>query len=100
MDCRGCNITGLYQEKSLKTGFCFECRSKGKQKPNNSVFLMVCVDGKAGPMKKHESAESARLEADRLARLQPGTKVYVLQALDRAVALATVVRDTLTAPST
>lgn len=44
-------------------------------------FYMVYVDGRTGSTCKHESVTGASQEAARLARLNPGTKVYVLETI-------------------
>ena len=46
-----------------------------------TTFWMVYVDGGGNPTFKHLSLEQAQLEAERLARANPGSKVYVLKAL-------------------
>ena len=45
-------------------------------------FWMVWNEGNRGPEKKHLNENSARNEAERLARLNPGQKFYVLAATD------------------
>lgn len=42
------------------------------------AFWMVYVHGRQGPTRHHDSYESARNEAERLARQNPGARVSVL----------------------
>lgn len=42
------------------------------------MFWMVWGDGRAAPTKKHGSFQEARLEAERLARLNPACTFHVL----------------------
>lgn len=43
-------------------------------------FWMVYGEGQRAPAYKHDSAASARIEAERLAGLHPGISFYVLKA--------------------
>lgn len=45
-------------------------------------FWMCWVEGTRSPSFKHSSLDEARLEAERLARQEPGKQVYVLVALE------------------
>lgn len=44
-------------------------------------FFMVYVEGKSSPTVKHDTADSARDEAERLCK-ELGAKVYVLLAME------------------
>lgn len=46
------------------------------------TFWMVYVEGKMGSTIKHPSNTEAFVEAERLARLEKGRKVFVLEATD------------------
>lgn len=43
-------------------------------------FWMLYIEGQRGPTFKHASEATARQEAERLAKLIPGKKVYLLEA--------------------
>ena len=45
-------------------------------------FFMVYVDGKTGSTAKHPNNGEAYEEAERLARMEKGRKVFVLEATD------------------
>lgn len=45
-------------------------------------FFMVWKEGTPSPVKRHPNHSSAFKEAKRIARLHPGKKVYVLEAID------------------
>lgn len=45
------------------------------------IFWMVFVDGKQSPIRKHYTQEDAEKEAERLAKLQRGSKVHILQTV-------------------
>lgn len=45
-------------------------------------FYMVWNEGNRGPVVRHNTDMSARTEAERLARLNPGQKFYVLSVID------------------
>lgn len=44
-------------------------------------FYMVWVEGKPTPTKKHDSFESAKTEAERIASKQPGDKAIILESV-------------------
>lgn len=48
-------------------------------------FWMVWRDGGGTPVYKHCTEKSARLEAERLARLYPGSRFHVLMAMGSVV---------------
>lgn len=52
---------------------------------SDKPFWMVYGEGQRPPAFKHATFESARLEAERLARLLPGVRFYVLSAIARAL---------------
>ncbi len=45
-------------------------------------FWMIWNEGNRAPTIKHPDEESARIEAERLVRLNPGQKFYLLVAID------------------
>lgn len=51
----------------------------------NTPFWMVFVEGGHLPVKKHHRKELASEEAERLARLNPGKNVHVLESIATAV---------------
>jgi len=55
---------------------------QGDREETMEKFWMVWNEGNRGPEKKHLNENSARNEAERLARLNPGQKFYVLAAID------------------
>ena len=48
-------------------------------KPNGK-FWLVWNPARSAPLMKHPSQESARVEAERLARINPGQQFWVLEA--------------------
>ncbi len=54
-------------------------------------FWMVFVTGTKGCTKQHSDEEQARAEAERLAKLYPAEKVYLLEAIDFCIADTPVV---------
>lgn len=50
-----------------------------------TIFFMVLGDGSGSTHIRHDTLDKARTEAERLARLNPGTKFYVLASLGHAV---------------
>ena len=48
---------------------------------NEAQFWMVWNPAGHSPVFKHETARLARIEAERLARLNPGQRFYVLEAV-------------------
>ena len=46
----------------------------------NYTFWMCYVEGKQSPTRRHRTMDSAQKEAERLARLNQGLKVYILKA--------------------
>lgn len=51
------------------------------------VFWMVLRDGTTYTSYRHETEESARKEAERLARENPNTRFYVLRCVGAAICL-------------
>lgn len=47
-------------------------------------FWMVYGLGQGAPTFKHDTPDAAKTEAERLARISPGTTFYVLQTVGRA----------------
>jgi hypothetical protein len=47
---------------------------------NNYTFWMCWVEGKSNSTYRHRTMDSAQKEAERLARLNQGLKVYILKA--------------------
>lgn len=45
-------------------------------------FWMVWMEGNRDPQFKHECLSSAENEAERLARLYPGKKLYILETVN------------------
>jgi hypothetical protein len=52
----------------------------GNSEPMKTEFWMVYGEGCGAPTYKHDTADSARQEAARLAERNPGTAFYVLKA--------------------
>lgn len=48
----------------------------------SNQFWAVCCFERGGPTVKHQTEHGAIQEAERLARLNPGAKFYVLQAVE------------------
>jgi hypothetical protein len=45
------------------------------------TFWMCHRSGSKGPKKRHETLAAAAIEADRLATANPGTRIYILEAI-------------------
>ena len=50
--------------------------------PRDVAFYMVFCQGRDAPKRMHETQDSARREAERLARSNPGEVFYVLRAME------------------
>jgi hypothetical protein len=81
--CSNCKFSNLHANEEP----CRECNRKGlyslwqPQDPEpQSTFWMVYGEGKSAPTRKHQTAEEAVNEAQRLAKLNVGTAFYVLSA--------------------
>ncbi|MET3790679.1 hypothetical protein [Aquamicrobium terrae] len=48
---------------------------------NNERFWMVYGAGQGAPTARHKSFDSARTEAERLARMVPGVRFFILETV-------------------
>lgn len=48
------------------------------------TFIVFCPTGRTPPTVQHKDAHLARAEAERLAKINPGSRFYVMQAIGYA----------------
>ncbi|MFC5385163.1 hypothetical protein ACFPLB_04185 [Aquamicrobium segne] len=51
---------------------------------HQAKFWMVYGMGQGAPVARHKTFDSARIEAERLARIAPGTRFYILETVGAA----------------